>query len=471
MAARRSPKTQVAMLVTAIASSALLAVIAVAMYGGSNGVSQSSAPDELLLKVHLEAHEPYSPPSNMYLWWGPSTNHRFVGSGEHIRHLLHLGQIEGGEWRDPMFLGNNGVATFRSQRFRRISDTCCSTIVIPPMEWDFPVYNIHKIIGQRIRNFVANGNMLVLTGGIMAIEFINSYFFYNIEDADGNYSPGPYRRLEDPNVPEEFKAAASILPQKGISVTAAKTESLPSGTQVVYGTPRSSPVFMIKFCEAQNAMEGMPPAKVLPRDCPLSEKEGRPCSCGWLMYIGYNYQEQYPTRWDKVLRAAVEILNPASEGSAKKGSEETLAAVKPEEDEEQEGENKEGKLEEAEQKESMQQEEINDLKSKISQLMASHEDVSPQDGVMTYSSPVMRKARTQQLTGVSGGAKQAQISHLRREAMKILAEYRAAKAGKSSTQQLSSSSEGRGHEDGEVRYLPTRCLVLTWGMCLFAVQH
>lgn len=262
MAARRSPKTQVAMLVTAIASSALLAVIAVAMYGGSNGVSQSSAPDELLLKVHLEAHEPYSPPSNMYLWWGPSTNHRFVGSGEHIRHLLHLGQIEGGEWRDPMFLGNNGVATFRSQRFRRISDTCCSTIVIPPMEWDFPVYNIHKIIGQRIRNFVANGNMLVLTGGIMAIEFINSYFFYNIEDADGNYSPGPYRRLEDPNVPEEFKAAASILPQKGISVTAAKTESLPSGTQVVYGTPRSSPVFMIKFCEAQNAMEGMPPAKV-----------------------------------------------------------------------------------------------------------------------------------------------------------------------------------------------------------------
>lgn len=49
------------------------------------------------------------------------------------------------------------------------------------MEWDFPVYNIHKIIGQRIRNFVANGNMMVITGGILGIEFINSYFFYNIE--------------------------------------------------------------------------------------------------------------------------------------------------------------------------------------------------------------------------------------------------------------------------------------------------
>lgn len=91
------------------------------------------------------AHEPYSPPSNMYLWWGDTTNHRFVGSGEHIRHLLHMGNIEGGEWRDPMFLGNNGVATFRSQRFRRISEGCCSTIVMPPFEWDFPVYNTHKV--------------------------------------------------------------------------------------------------------------------------------------------------------------------------------------------------------------------------------------------------------------------------------------------------------------------------------------
>jgi len=287
------------MLLGVIGAVALLAVAMVAMLS-AQGASPAgaAASTELLLKVDLEPHEPYSPPPNMYLWWGPSTNHRFVGSGEHIRHLLHLGQIEGGEWRDPMFLGNNGVATFRSQRFRRISETCCSTIVIPPMEWDFPVYNIHKIIGQRIRNFVANGNMLVLTGGILAVEFINSYFFYNIELADGNYSPGPYRRLND--VPECMLAAPQVLPQKGIAVTAVKKESLPSGTEVLWGTPRSSPVFMIKFCEAQSPNEGMPPIKVLPRDCPAAEKDGRPCSCGYIMYIGYNYQEQYPTRWDKV---------------------------------------------------------------------------------------------------------------------------------------------------------------------------
>jgi len=59
------------------------------------------------------------------------------------------------------------------------------------------------------------------------VEFINSYFFYNIELADGNYSPGPYRRLDD--VPVCLKAAPVVLPQKGISVTAVKKESLPSG--------------------------------------------------------------------------------------------------------------------------------------------------------------------------------------------------------------------------------------------------
>ena len=98
------------------ASIALLAVAAVVTLSRQEVAPAST---ELLLKVDLEPHEPYSPPPNMYLWWGPSTNHRFVGSGEHIRHLLHLGQIEGGEWRDPMFLGNNGVATFRCLARRR----------------------------------------------------------------------------------------------------------------------------------------------------------------------------------------------------------------------------------------------------------------------------------------------------------------------------------------------------------------
>ena len=272
-------------------------------------LKDSGQSDELLLKLHLAAHEPYSPPSNLYLWWGEETNHRFVGSGERIRQLLHMGTIEGGEWRDPMFLGNNGVETFGSSRFRRISEQCCSTILFPPMEWSFPVFNVHKIIGQRIRNFVANGNIFVLTGGIPAIEFINSYFFYVLELADGNYSPGPFRRLD--KIPPQLRATPKVLPQKGISVTAVKKESLPSGATVLWGTPRTTPVFMIKFCEAESPDEGMPPVKVLPRDCPMSAAKGRPCSCGHIIYIGYTFGDPYPSRWDKVLLATVEILNPS----------------------------------------------------------------------------------------------------------------------------------------------------------------
>ena len=291
-------------LVAAVAASACIAVLAVVYYSPHSHAGAEI--DELLLKVHLQAHEPYSPPSNMYLWWGPETNHRFVGSGERIRQLFNMGNIEGGEWRDPMFLGNNGVETFASQRFRRISESCCSTIVIPPMEWEFPVFNTHKIIGQRIRNFVANGNNLVLTGGIAAIEFINSYFFYNIELVDGNYSPGPFRRLN--GVPKQLSYDPKVLPQKGVSVTAVKKTTLPSGAEVLWGTPRSSPVFLIKFCEAQSPDEGMPPVKVLPRDCPLAAQDGRPCSCGNIIYIGYNWNEPYPSRWDKVHPLLVEIL-------------------------------------------------------------------------------------------------------------------------------------------------------------------
>ena len=120
-------------LLGALGAAALLAVAAVVMLSGREAeFSQQPASTELLLKVDLEPHEPYSPPPNMYLWWGPSTNHRFVGSGEHIRHLLHLGQIEGGEWRDPMFLGNNGVATFRSSKFPFRSALSCLSSSNPP---------------------------------------------------------------------------------------------------------------------------------------------------------------------------------------------------------------------------------------------------------------------------------------------------------------------------------------------------
>jgi len=132
-----------------------------------------------------------APPSNLYLWWGPSTNHRFAGSGEHVRHLLHMGQvcarkrftllkcfdckaeaiclrcvaygcsftnhfsscfsldipsrvqIEGGEWRDSMFLG---VRVPASPPFVRIASVAFLGRAVRPLcsrssGKSFPGYN------------------------------------------------------------------------------------------------------------------------------------------------------------------------------------------------------------------------------------------------------------------------------------------------------------------------------------------
>eukprot|EP00961_Rhodomonas_salina_P289788 3915513-Rhodomonas_salina.1 len=35
----------------------------------------------------------------------------------------------------------------------------------------------------------------VLTGGILDMEFINRYFYYQLENGDGNFAAGPFPRL------------------------------------------------------------------------------------------------------------------------------------------------------------------------------------------------------------------------------------------------------------------------------------
>jgi len=114
--------------------------------------------------------EPYSAPSNLWLYWGSTVNKRFTGSGEHVRHVFKMGTIEGGEYRSPKFLHSLEGAGFSA-----LSQRCCSSMVFPPMEWDFPVYNANKIVGQNIRAYVANGNSMILTGGLLNIEFLNRF--------------------------------------------------------------------------------------------------------------------------------------------------------------------------------------------------------------------------------------------------------------------------------------------------------
>ena len=214
--------------------------------------------------------------------------------------------------------GERGRERVLAPLFRALSEKCCVSLLFPPFEWDFPIYNPSKAIAQRMRSFVANGNAMIFTGGTMDFEFINRYFFYNLEAADGNFSPGPFPLLPQFNGLSSqqtslLQPAPRVLPQKGIAVTAVKKHSLPSGSTVIYGSPHTSPVFLIKFCMAENPKNGpsvtLPPVKVLPRDCAASARAGRPCSCGNICFLGYNYVEQYPGRWDDALKVMVDVCS------------------------------------------------------------------------------------------------------------------------------------------------------------------
>jgi len=273
--------------------------------------------------------EPYSAPANLWLYWGSSTNRRFTGSGEHVRHVFKMGNIAGGEWRDPKFL-----RSLEGGLFNKLSQICCNTLLFPPMEWDFLVVNSNKVIGQNIRAFVANGNSMVLTGGILSLEFINRYFYYQLEEADGDYDAGPFLRLPHyQGLTEEqhdiMEPAPKILPQVGIEVTSVKKESLPSGSSIIYTSPFNSAVFAIKFCMADNPMSEdaapLPPVKVLPRDCPANAAMGRPCSCGFICYLGYDWRDPYPSRWDTSMKAMVDLCSQVPPENSAPALEEDLA--------------------------------------------------------------------------------------------------------------------------------------------------
>lgn len=82
------------------------------------------------------------PDDFMSRWWGDETNKRGAGddtesgNGDNIRSLLHMGTVQGGEWRSSHFVGQMGG--FNSQLLKSLSQKCCSTIIFPPMEWNFP---------------------------------------------------------------------------------------------------------------------------------------------------------------------------------------------------------------------------------------------------------------------------------------------------------------------------------------------
>mmetsp|Transcript_86026 Transcript_86026/g.229571 ORF Transcript_86026/g.229571 Transcript_86026/m.229571 type:complete len:406 (-) Transcript_86026:319-1536(-) len=259
--------------------------------------------------------EPWSPPENLWMYWGDAPNKRFGHSGDNIRHLVKLGRMAGGEYRDPHFL-----ESFASQTFRDLSESCCTAMLVAPMKHNMPIWNSYSNVAQRLRNYIANGNHLIFTGGsLVSMEFINTYFWYNIEPTSGeagywddtgygNWSPGPFRKLVDKNLPWVFKMTPDTLYQDHTSVQSVLLASLPDGARVIYMSPKSSPVFQIRFCQRLSDKHGEAPIKTLPRDCYRYAAKGYPCSCGTITYIGYDWHmDQTSEAWDKVMLAAVEF--------------------------------------------------------------------------------------------------------------------------------------------------------------------
>ena len=72
--------------------------------------------------------------------------------------------------------GERGRERVLAPLFRALSEKCCVSLLFPPFEWDFPIYNPSKAIAQRMRSFVANGNAMIFTGGTMDFEFINELY-------------------------------------------------------------------------------------------------------------------------------------------------------------------------------------------------------------------------------------------------------------------------------------------------------
>jgi hypothetical protein len=309
------------MLLAVAAVGVVCVVAAIALMGRVEGdatrASELLTQDLVLFKMEPPP-EPWSPPENLWLYWGEAPNKRFGHSGDNVRHLIKLGRIAGGEFRDPHFLMD-----FEGQTFRDLSEACCSALIMAPMKNNFPIYNAQSNIAQRMRNFVANGNHLVLTGGsLVSIEFLNRYFYYNIQPEStqgtfkgsgyGNYSPGPFRKLINDQLPKVFKLTPDTLYQDYTTVSSMALRSLPSGTTVLYMTPHSSPVFQIKFCQRLSERHGEPPIKTVPRDCARHAKRGFPCSCGTITYIGYDWHyDQTAEAWDKVMLSAVEFQSDA----------------------------------------------------------------------------------------------------------------------------------------------------------------
>jgi len=282
--------------------------------------------------------ESYSPPWNLYLLWTPSMQNMReyyetpMTSSEFVRRALRLGSRAETGSIDPHeshFL----TGGFDSPKFTNdLANTCCSVIVAPPFENGFDVYSptdkTEARIQQRLRDFVANGNSIVVTGGIMSQIFLNRNFLTQLEPVSGNYDDGPFRlniRFQKATATRRSqfnKLGFDVLKQMGHNVYAIESRSLPSQSRVVFNSMDGGVVVaIIPYCQGFPTQydNSQSPVSISADRCDYLKAKSRrlgrtrpdqaPCSCGSLVYLGFDYSDfsDMPSdvhRWVKVLRAA-----------------------------------------------------------------------------------------------------------------------------------------------------------------------
>jgi len=154
---------------------------------------------------------PWSPPDTLYMYWGPLTDKRV--NGENVRHIVKLGNIAGGEYRSPKF-----ILDLTGQKFRDLTLTCCNAVLFPPFGSGFPIWPANGKMSHRVSRFVANGNTMIFTGGILSTLFINRIFKYKLEPVQNNYSPGPFIKYQEKKLPKVLQKLPDVYRQAGTQV-------------------------------------------------------------------------------------------------------------------------------------------------------------------------------------------------------------------------------------------------------------
>ena len=254
---------------------------------------------------------------------GTPLGHAARGLGKDVLHLS-MQELKEEDADKARILGaRHGL---ESNRFAAFSGACCRTIVLPLYATTgqggagFPALNPATVDAQRVRNFVANGNVLVVAGGTMGREFLNRFFSFQMHEADGGYSRGPWLlqvpHLSGTSQSRDFAVFRSgpARVEQGVDGNVAvpiKSITLPPDSTVLYGDATSATVVHIPYCErltSSGRPQGEPPGS-----CHGAAKQQGQCSCGHIIFLSKAFRHataSASTPWEQVLRASVQYGAP-----------------------------------------------------------------------------------------------------------------------------------------------------------------